>query len=86
MLAIQMSVSFIRNIAFYKFRRKKIRLIIKLPIEEANKIISNHKIIPLSASVQKFYNGSSCAIDIHNSDNLEEIIDAFKILIEKQST
>ena len=81
-----LSVSFIRNIAFYKFRRKKIRLIIKLPIEEASKIINNHKIIQLSASVQKFYNGSSCAIDIHNSDNLEEIIDAFKILIEKQSS
>lgn len=81
-----LSVSFIRNIAFYKFRRKKIRLIIKLPIEEANKIISNHKLIPLSASVQKFYNGSSCAIDIHNSENIKEIINAFKILIEKQSS
>lgn len=81
-----LSVSFVRNIAFYKFRRKKIRVVLMLPEEEIRNIIKHHTIIPLSASVQKFYNGPCCAVDIMDSEHIEEIITAFKILIEKHST
>lgn len=80
-----LSVSFIRNIAFFKFRRSKIRLILMLPEELVRETIKNHPIVSLSASVQKFYNGPSCAIDIIDDKNIEEIIDAFKQLITKMS-
>lgn len=80
-----LSVSFVRNIAFYKFRRKKIRVVLMLPEEEIRNIIKHHTIIPLSASVQKFYNGPCCAIDLIDAENIEEIVTVFKILIEKNS-
>jgi hypothetical protein len=80
-----LSVSFVRNIAFYKFRRKKIRVVLMLPEEEIRNIIKHHTIIPLSASVQKFYNGPCSAVDIIDADNVEEIVAVFKILIEKNS-
>lgn len=53
--------------------------------DEIRTIIKNHPIIPLSASVQKFYNGPCCAIDIPDSEHLDEIVTAFKILINKNS-
>lgn len=81
-----LSVSFIRNIAFYKFRRKKIRVVLMLPENEIREIIKHHNIIPLSASVQKFYNGPCCAVDIFNSEHLDEIIEVYKILINKYSS
>ena len=81
-----LSVSFVRNIAFYKFRRKKIRVVLMLPENEIRELIKHHTIIPLSASVQKFYNGTCCAVDIMDSEHLDEIVTAFKILIEKHST
>lgn len=80
-----LSVSYVRNIAFYKFRRKKIRVVLMLPENEIRELIKHHTIIPLSASVQKFYNGPCCAIDIIDSEHLDEIIEAFKILINKYS-
>lgn len=81
-----LSVSYVRNIAFYKFRRKKIRLILMLPENDVRNIIHNHTIVSLSASVQKFYNGPCCAVDIYDSNNLDEIVKAFGILIQKYST
>lgn len=80
-----LSVSYVRNIAFYKFRRKKIRVVLMLPENEIRELIKHHTIIPLSASVQKFYNGPCCAVDIIDSEHLDEIIEAFKILINKYS-
>ena len=80
-----LSVSFVRNIAFFKFRRRKIRLILMLPEQIIKEIIKNHPIITLSASVQKFYNGPCCAIDIFDEKNIDEIIEAFKLIIERIS-
>ncbi len=81
-----LSVSFVRNIAFFKFPRKKIRLIIMLPEEKVKEIVKQHAVKSLSASVQKFYNGPSCALEITDDSNTEEIIELFKILIEKYSS
>jgi len=54
-----------------------------LSLEQASQIIKNHNIVSLSASVQKFYNGPCCGIDLYDDKNIDEIIDAFKILIDK---
>lgn len=80
-----LSVSFVRNIAFFKFARKKIRLIIMLPEDVVRQRIKHHNVKSLSDSVQKFYNGPSCAIDILDDLHTEEIVDLFKLLIEKFS-
>lgn len=70
-----------KNIAYFSTRRKKIRLVVMLSEEETKKTIKNYPIKTLTAGVQKFWNGPSCAVMIENSDNLEEIVDLLKKLI-----
>ena len=74
-----------KNIAFFKLRKKKIKLVIMLPEEEVRKRVKNHSIRHLSEGVQKFYNGPSCTIIIENSENLDEIINLFNILIRNSN-
>lgn len=68
-----------RNIAFIKIRKKKIRLIIMLPEEKVKELINHYHIHTLSASVQKFYNGPSCAVDVENDKYINEIINLFDV-------
>jgi len=72
------SIRQFKNIAFFKFRRKKIRLVIMLPFDIVKEKIKSYPVKTLSESVQKFYNGPSCAIDIINIKHLREIIELFK--------
>lgn len=74
-----------KNIAFFKIRKKKIRLVIMLPEEEVKNRIKNHEIVTLSESVQKFYNGPCCGINIEKNKYLVEIIDVIKYLINQSS-
>ncbi len=77
-----------RNIAFIKVRKKKIRIIIMLPDEKVKEIIKNYPVVSLSAPVQKFYNGPSCAIDIEQEKYLDEVITVLKekLKIMKEAT
>lgn len=70
-----------KNIAYFSTRRKKIRLVVMLSEDETKKTIKNYPIKTLTAGVQKFWNGPSCAVMIENSYNLEEIVDLLKKLI-----
>ncbi len=72
-----------RNIAYFTTRRKKIRLVVMQSDEETKNEIKNYPVKTLTAGVQKFWNGSSCAIMIDNADNLEEIKNLLKKLIAK---
>lgn len=69
------SIKYDRNILFLKIRKKKIRLIILLPYEHVAEKIQHYPVKQLSQSVQDFYNGSCCAIDIENAINIQEIIE-----------
>jgi predicted transport protein len=75
-----------RNIAFLKVRKKKIRVIIMLPEEQVKNIIKNNSIISLSASVQKFYNGPSCAIDFESAKQVDEIINLLQEKLTNKNT
>lgn len=77
------SLIYKRNILYFKFRKKKIQIVIMLTEEEAKKMVLDHTIISLSESVQKFYNGQFCAIEIVNNYNLAEIYTAIDSVIEK---
>ncbi len=68
-----------KNIAFIKFRVKKIRFIVIMPETEIRKYVKNHAVIPLSGAVQNFYNGPCAAVDIFNLDDMDEI----ELLIRK---
>ena len=75
------SVVYNKNIAFFQFRKKKIRLVVMLPENDVVRKIKYHTVKHLSESVQKFWNGPSCEIIIDNKENLDEVINLFKFLI-----
>lgn len=68
-----------KNIAFIKFRVKKIRFVVMMPESEIRTCIKNHDVVTLSAAVQNFYNGPCAAVDIQNLDHIDEI----ELLIRK---
>ncbi len=75
------SVKSSRNIVYFKFRKKKLRVIIMLEESEIKKYIKKYTIQTLSSSVQNFYNGSCAAVDVDHANNLEEIIKCINLLI-----
>lgn len=72
-----------RNVAFLKIRRKKITIVVMHPEEETRKVITHNFVKTLAPSVQKFYNGKSCAIMVENTDHLDEVVSLLKKLIAK---
>jgi len=71
-----------RNIAYFKFRKKKIRLVVTLPYEKVKRRIKKHYVKKLSEGVQRFWGSPSCEIYIENDKNLDEIIELLKIKLE----
>ncbi|MFH0849091.1 MAG: DUF5655 domain-containing protein [archaeon] len=67
-----------RNFAFLKFKKRKLYIVIMLPLEEGSRIIRKHKITQLSQGVQQFYNGPCFKVLLENSENLDEIEAALK--------
>ncbi len=75
------SIRYGKNIAYFKFRKKKIRLVVMLPEAQIREKIKNHKVHSLSEAVQRYYNGSCGEIIIENLENIEEVIALLKSLI-----
>ena len=72
-----------RNTAFFLIARKRIRLVVMQSEEETRTEIKFHTVKTLTASVQKFWNGPSCAIIIETTEHLDEIKKLLKKLIAK---
>ena len=72
-----------RNIAFFMIARKRIRLVVMQSDEETRKEITHHTVQTLVASVQKFWNGPSCAIIIETAEHLDEIKTLLRELVAK---
>lgn len=75
------SIVFKKNIAFFQFRKKKIRLVVMLPEDDVKQRIQHHTIGHLSDGVQKFWNGPSCEVILENKANIEEVVDLIKTII-----
>jgi len=71
-----------KNIAYFTFRKRKIRLVVKLPEEEVRMKIRNYDVIHLSEGIQKFYGSPCCEVIIGNKENLDEIINLLIPLIK----
>ena len=67
-----------KNIAFFKFSRKRFRIILMKPFDEVAKLIKNYEVVELVESVQKFWNGPSCAVLVENNSELDNIIEIIK--------
>lgn len=72
-----------KNIAYFTFKKKKIKLVVKLPEEEVSMKIKNYDVIHLSEGTQKFYGSPCCKIIIDNKENLDEIINLLIPLIRE---
>lgn len=70
-----------RNFAFIEIRKKKMTIVAMLDQASIEGKIKNHKIITLTDSVQKFYNGPCAQIVITDNSNMNEII---SLLVEIQ--
>jgi len=68
-----------------KIRKKKIRMVVMLPEDNIRSRIRGHPVKTLSEPVQKFYNGPCAAVDVHNLENIEEIVELLKSLIEDKA-
>lgn len=75
------SIVYEKNIAYFKFRKRKLGIVIMTPAEEIKKGIQRHKVKTLSEGIQKFYNGPCAEVIIEENQNLNEIITLFKGLI-----
>lgn len=72
-----------RNIAFFITGRKKIRLVVMQSDEETRKEIIQQPVKTLTAGVQKFWNGPSCAIIIETTEHLNEVKTLLRKLVAK---
>lgn len=73
-----------KNIAFLKFSKKRFRAILLKPYNEVKKLFKKYEVVELTESVQKFWNGPSCAVLIESSEELDQLIDTI-IAIDKEA-
>ncbi len=64
-----------KNIVYIKFRKKKIVIIVMLPEDEIKNRVKKNPVKSLSEGVQNFYNGPCARVELHSSENLDELID-----------
>lgn len=74
-----------KNIAYFRFSKKKFRLVIMLPEAEIKRKIHKHKIVSLSEGVQRFYKNPCAEVIVENINNLEEMIEVLIPLISNSA-
>ncbi len=79
------SIRLAKNIAYFKLRKKKVRLIVMLPENKIRSIVSGYSVSALSEGVQAFYHGPCAAIDVDNLHNVAELEKLLRDLIDKQT-
>lgn len=72
-----------RNRAFFKFRRKKLNIVVMLEEPEVRSMVRHHEVHSLSKAVQDFYNGPCCRIILNNADNLDEVLEVLRKAISR---
>lgn len=70
-----------KNFAFIHIKKSKMTIVAMMDQSSIEERIKHHKINPLAASVQKFYNGPCAQIVITDNSNMNEII---SLLVEIQ--
>ncbi len=67
-----------KNFSYIKIRKKKIRIVVMLPISVGREMIKKHTITELSKGVQGFYNGECFKVNIETEEHLDEVISLLK--------
>jgi predicted transport protein len=71
-----------RNMAYIKFRKRRIEIILMIPLEEIKERIQKNQIKELSQGVQNFYNGPCGSVEIRTAESIDEIIEAIEYTYE----
>lgn len=79
------SIRLAKNIAYFKLRKKKVRLIVMLPESKIRNIVVGYTVSPLSEGVQDFYHGPCAAIEIDSLDHVGELKTLLRDLIIKNA-
>lgn len=69
-----------RNVAYFKFRKKKVIIVVMLSEDEIREKIKHHKVKTLSEGVKNFYNGPCAEVIIENNKNLDEVVKLLQVL------
>lgn len=64
-----------KNIAFVKFRKKKLSIVVLQPYDSVIEKINKNKVRELSESVQRYWNGSSCEVQLENNAILNVLVE-----------
>lgn len=80
------AISLDKNLAVFQFSKKKIRLVVMKDEDYVKSKVVYHHVKHLTESVQKFWNGNCCEIEIVNTNDIEEVIEIIKELLTTAST
>jgi predicted transport protein len=62
-----------KNFAYFKFRKKKLGIIVLLPLIDGKRLLKKHTILPLSQAVKDYYGAECFQVIITDDDDLDEI-------------
>ena len=71
-----------RNLAYMKFREKKLRVVVMLPEAQVRSLINEELVKPMSQANQDFYNGPSCFVILQKEQDVGELLKLLKTLIK----
>ena len=80
------AISLGKNQSIFQFSKNKIRLVVMKDEEYVKTKIKNHTIKHLTESVQQFWNGNCCEIELLNTENISEVVEIIKELLTTAST
>ncbi|MFB5283167.1 hypothetical protein [Peribacillus sp. Hz7] len=69
--------------AQFIFNKKSLRIVLMREEDYVRPMLPSHSIKSLSASVQKFWNGSCCEVQLTDCKNLDEVVNVLLDLLEK---
>ena len=72
-----------KNIAYIKFRKKYIEIVIMREEEELRNTVRTCRVKSLGSGVQRFYNGSSASVLLEKQNQFTEICECLMPLMNK---
>jgi len=73
-----------KSIAYIYLRKKKLNIVVMLPVTLIKQTVKHHTILPRGEGEQKFYGGECASIIIDDTSNLDEIMTVLKLAINNQ--
>jgi predicted transport protein len=71
-----------KNIAYFKFRKKNLAVIVMMPEDDIKEIIKHNEVKSLSAAVQNFYNAPCARVKITDDKHIDEVVELLSKTIE----